>query len=167
MALTNYNQKRNITDYSNHFIGKPVNERLHFSIQKQNASQLHYTFRLEIGGVYNSVDVSKSQCSKLYTNSQMRIVQRPTYDYKTFDVIIPSSFSSGNQIMCDEGFYEPVFSDGILKKANDIEIWKGIHFGKVNFVLHGKDFKGEFVLLKNFSKGENAWLLFKVKDKFI
>ena len=38
--------------------------------------------------------------------------------------------------------------------------------GKIHFILHGKKLKGEYALIKVNGRGENGWLLFKVKDKY-
>jgi len=67
----------------------------------------------------------------------------------------------------DEGSYEPANANGIDKKAQEKELRKGIDKGKLHVVLHGKKLKGEFALIKTHGRAENAWLLFKVKDKYV
>jgi len=37
----------------------------------------------------------------------------------------------------------------------------------LHFVLHGKKLKGEYALIKTHGRGENSWLLFKVKDIYV
>ena len=32
--------------------------------------------------------------------------------------------------------------------------------------MKGKKLKGEYAMVKTFGKAENAWLLFKIKDKY-
>jgi bifunctional non-homologous end joining protein LigD len=53
------------------------------------------------------------------------------------------------------------------KKSQDAALQKGISAGKLHVVLHGHKVKGEYALVKTNGKAENAWLLFKVKDKYV
>ena len=50
---------------------------------------------------------------------------------------------------------------------SDAALQKGITAGKLHVVLHGKKLKGEYALVKTHGRGENAWLLFKVKDQYV
>jgi bifunctional non-homologous end joining protein LigD len=67
----------------------------------------------------------------------------------------------------DEGFYELADADGRDKIAQDEELRKGIHAGKLHVVLHAKKLKGEYALVKTHGRAENAWLIFKIKDKYV
>ena len=43
---------------------------------------------------------------------------------------------------------------------------KQLHAGKLVFKLQGQKLKGEFALVKASSRGDNSWLLMKMKDKY-
>ncbi len=95
------------------------------------------------------------------------MVEDHPYDYRNFEGIIPSGYGAGTVIVWDEGFYEPADDHGQDKKTQDKELRKGTYSGKLHVVLHGKKLQGEYALVKTHGRGENAWLLFKVKDKFV
>jgi bifunctional non-homologous end joining protein LigD len=95
------------------------------------------------------------------------MVEDHPYDYRNFEGIIPSGYGAGTVIIWDEGFFELADAAGKDKKAQDKELQKGIPAGKLHVVLYGKKLKGEFALVKTNGMGDNAWLLFKVKDKYV
>lgn len=166
MALTNYKRKRNFKESPEPVGGKPDSDKLRFVIQKHDASHLHYDFRLEMEGVLKSWAVPKGPSTDPEIKRLAMMVEDHPYDYRNFEGIIPSGYGAGTVIIWDEGFYEPADADGKDKKTQDKELRKGIHAGKLHFVLHGKKLKGEFALVKTHGREENAWLLFKVKDKY-
>jgi bifunctional non-homologous end joining protein LigD len=166
MALTKYKQKRNFNESPEPTGGKPDADRLRFVIQKHDASHLHYDFRLEMEGVLKSWAVPKGPSTDPEIKRLAMMVEDHPYDYRNFEGIIPSGYGAGTVIIWDEGFYEPAGSNGMDKNAQDKYLRKGIHQGKLHFILHGKKLKGEYALVKTQGRGENSWLLFKVKDKF-
>lgn len=167
MALTKYKVKRNFKESPEPTGGKPDSEKLRFVIQKHDASRLHYDFRLEMEGVLKSWAVPKGPSTDPAVKRLAMMVEDHPYDYRNFEGIIPSGYGAGTVIIWDEGFYEIADANGKDKKTQDKELQKGIHSGKLHFVLHGKKLKGEFALVKTHGKEENAWLLFKIKDKYV
>ena len=167
MALTKYKVKRNFKESPEPTGGKPDSEKLRFVIQMHDASRLHYDFRLEMGGVLKSWAVPKGPSTDPAVKRLAMMVEDHPYDYRNFEGVIPSGYGAGTVIIWDEGFYEPADATGKDKKTQDKELRKGIRSGKLHFVLHGKKLKGEFALVKTHGKEENAWLLFKVKDKYV
>jgi bifunctional non-homologous end joining protein LigD len=167
MALTNYKKKRNFSESPEPIGGKPDSDKLSFVIQKHDASHLHYDFRLEMEGVLKSWAVPKGPSTDPDVKRLAIMVEDHPYDYRIFEGIIPSGYGAGTVIVWDEGFYEPADADVKDKKAQDKELRRGIYSGKLHFVLHGKKLKGEYALVKTNGRGENAWLLFKVKDKYV
>ncbi len=167
MALTKYKQKRNFRETPEPTGGKPDNDKMRFVIQKHDASHLHYDFRLEVEGVLKSWAVPKGPSTDPDVKRLAMMVEDHPYDYRNFEGIIPSGYGAGTVIVWDEGFYELADANGKDKKTQDKELQKGIQKGKLHFVLHGKKLKGEYALIKTHGRGENAWLLFKVKDKFV
>lgn len=167
MALTKYKAKRNFKESPEPVGGKPDSGKLRFVIQKHDASHLHYDFRLEMEGVLKSWAVPKGPSTDPDVKRLAMMVEDHPYDYRSFEGIIPSGYGAGTVIVWDEGFYDLTDADGKDKKTQDKELRKGIHSGKLHFVLHGKKLKGEYALVKTHGRGENAWLLFKVKDKYV
>ena len=167
MALSKYIEKRNFKRSPEPTGGNPDIYKLRFVIQKHDASHLHYDFRLEMEGVLKSWAVPKGPSTDPDIKRLAMMVEDHPYDYRNFEGIIPGGYGAGTVIIWDEGFYELADADGKDKKAQDKELRKGIYSGKLHFVLHGKKLKGEFALVKMHDRGENAWLLFKVKDKYV
>ncbi|HKR05193.1 MAG TPA: DNA ligase D [Bacteroidia bacterium] len=167
MALTKYKEKRNFKESPEPAGGKPNSDQLRFVIQKHDASHLHYDFRLEMEGVLKSWAVPKGPSTDPEVKRLAMMVEDHPFDYRNFEGIIPSGYGAGTVIVWDEGFYEPADSDGKDKNTQDKELRKGIHSGKLHFILHGKKLKGEYALVKTRGQGENSWLLFKIKDKYV
>src|SRR5688572_23799721 len=167
MGLTRYRQKRNFKESPEPQGGTPKDKMLRFVIQKHAASHLHYDFRLEMEGVLKSWAVPKGPSNDPTVKRLAMMVEDHPYDYRNFEGIIPTGYGAGTVIVWDEGFYEPIDADGMDKKKQDLALRKGIRAGKIHFILFGKKLKGEFALVKTRGREENAWLLFKVKDKFV
>jgi bifunctional non-homologous end joining protein LigD len=167
MALTKYKEKRNFKVSPEPTGGKADIKKLRFVIQKHDASHLHYDFRLEMEGVLKSWAVPKGPSTDPDVKRLAMMVEDHPYDYRNFEGIIPSGYGAGTVIVWDEGFYELADANGKDKKTQDKELRKGIYSGKLHFALHGKKLKGEYALVKTHGRGENAWLLFKVKDKYV
>ncbi len=167
MALSTYKEKRNFKESPEPTGGSPDSDKLRFVIQKHAASRLHYDFRLEMEGVLKSWAVPKGPSTDPDVKRLAMMVEDHPYDYRNFEGIIPAGYGAGTVIVWDEGFYEPADADGKDKKAQDAVLRKGIPAGKLHIVLSGRKLKGEFALVKTNGKAENAWLLFKVKDKYV
>jgi bifunctional non-homologous end joining protein LigD len=166
MGLTKYKEKRNFKESPEPTGGKAESEGLRFVIQKHAASHLHYDFRLEMEGVLKSWAVPKGPSTDPKVKRLAMMVEDHPYDYRNFEGIIPSGYGAGTVIVWDEGFYEPAHTTSKDKKNLDKELRAQLHKGKITFILKGKKLKGEYALVKAHGRGENGWLLFKVKDKY-
>ncbi|HEX8517951.1 MAG TPA: DNA ligase D [Bacteroidia bacterium] len=166
MGLAKYKAKRNFKESPEPTGGKSDDNKLRFVIQKHAASHLHYDFRLEMEGVLKSWAVPKGPSTDPKVKRLAMMVEDHPYDYRNFEGIIPSGYGAGTVIIWDEGFYEPAGFEQKDKKSQDKELRKGIHAGKLHIILKGKKLKGEYALIKAHGRGENGWLLFKVKDKY-
>ena len=167
MALTKYIEKRNFNESPEPTGGIADSDKLRFVIQMHDARNLHYDFRLEMEGVLKSWAVPKGPSTDPDVKRLAMMVEDHPYDYRNFEGIIPSGYGAGTVIVWDEGYYELADAEGKDKKAQDEEMQKGISAGKLHVVLFGKKLKGEYALVKTHGRGDNAWLLFKVKDEYV
>lgn len=140
--------------------------RLHFVVQKHQASHLHYDFRLEVRGVLKSWAVPKGPSLDPAIKRLAMLVEDHPYDYKDFEGLIPvGNYGAGTVIIWDHGNYKPV-EPGRNKVENEKILLKQFYSGKMKFELSGKKLKGIFTLIKVPERGETGWLLSKVKDKY-
>ena len=166
MSLTSYKKKRNFKESPEPTGGKPNAEKLRFVVQKHDASHLHYDFRLEMNGVLKSWAVPKGPSTDADVKRLAMMVEDHPYDYRNFEGIIPSGYGAGTVMVWDEGFYEPTDSFSKNKEDQNKKLLHELHAGKLKFNLQGKKLKGEWALVKAYGRGENAWLLFKLNDKY-
>jgi len=166
MGLTKYKQKRDFKKSPEPIGGAPDSGKLRFVVQKHDASHLHYDFRLEMGGVLKSWAVPKGPSTDPEVKRLAMMVEDHPYDYRNFEGIIPSGYGAGTVIVWDEGTYEAADFEVDDKEKEDKYLRSQLHKGKLKFILHGKKLKGEYALIKAHGRGENGWLLFKLKDKY-
>ena len=131
-----------------------------FIVQKHDATQLHYDFRLEIDGVLKSWAVTKGpSLDPADKRLAVRTEDHPL-SYADFEGTIPKGeYGGGTVMLWDSGYWAPV--EG--KSAKDIEK------GHLHFVLDGKRMKGEWLLVRMKKRpGEKRenWLLRKIDDKY-
>ncbi|MGB3018575.1 MAG: DNA polymerase ligase N-terminal domain-containing protein [Ignavibacteria bacterium] len=166
-TLIKYKAKRNFKESPEPTGGRAEGKNLRFVIQKHHASQLHYDFRLEMDGVLKSWAVPKGPSTNPDVKRLAMMVEDHPYNYRSFEGTIPSGYGAGTVMVWDEGVYELADANGKDKRTQDKELNKGIYSGKLHFILHGKKLKGEYALVKTHGRGDNGWLLIKVKDKYV
>lgn len=169
MSLSLYNKKRNFSDTPEPE-GKIKSSKnaLCFVVQKHDASQLHYDFRLEMNGTLKSWAIPKGPSLNPADKRLARLVEDHPYDYRTFEGVIPDgNYGGGTVMLWDEGTYEPANSEGKSKKEQEEELLKELEKGSISIRLHGKKIKGLYTLfrLKNDEEGK-SWLLVKKGDEF-
>jgi len=169
MSLSLYKKKRNFSDTPEP-AGKEKSSKdsLRFVIQKHDASQLHYDFRLEMKGVLKSWAVPKGPSLNPENKRLAMMVEDHPYDYRDFEGIIPAgNYGGGTVIVWDEGTYEPMEAEGLDKKEQEKLLLKQLAAGDLKLQMHGEKIKGTFALFQlKKAEGGNAWLLVKKKDKF-
>src|SRR5690606_1730776 len=153
--------------------GNSAGKELRFVIQKHDATNLHYDFRLEMDGVLKSWAVPKGPSTNPATKRLAMMVEDHPYDYRNFEGTIPKGeYGGGTVMLWDEGTYELAESERLdLTKDLDVktqekELLKQLKEGSLKVNLHGQKLKGEYALVKTKGMGENSWLLIKHKDKF-
>ncbi|GAB3361207.1 hypothetical protein GCM10027566_27480 [Arachidicoccus ginsenosidivorans] len=169
--LKKYVEKRHFDQTPEPKGGKGTAAKLHFVIQKHDASRLHYDFRLEMEGVLKSWAVPKGPSLDPAVKRLAMQVEDHPYDYKDFEGIIPKgNYGAGTVIVWDEGTYEPIDgSQAKNKKAMEKSLLAGLKSGDLKFRLFGEKLQGEFALVKTHggNMAENAWLLIKHKDEAV
>lgn len=150
-------------------------QKLSFVIQKHNATQLHYDFRLEINGTMPSWAIPKGPPEEAgIKRLAMKVPDHPL-DYRHFEGTIPEgSYGAGTVEIWDEGTYTPEVEvqKGVRKQVPDRDegekvMEDGLKKGELKFTLHGKRLKGSFALIKTkgFPPGKkDAWLLLKHRE---
>lgn len=165
MSLTQYHSKRHSKSPEPKG-GKPDKKSLRFVVQKHDATNLHYDFRLEMDGVLKSWAVPKGPSMDPSQKRLAVMVEDHPYDYRTFEGVIPEGhYGAGTVMIWDEGTYhaaEGEFSDKNEEDKALLRQWKN---GKVKFILEGHKLKGEFAIFKSFGKGGKNWLLMKLRDR--
>src|SRR5918911_3742367 len=125
-----------------------------FVVQKHDATNLHYDFRLETEDVLKSWAVPKGISLDPKVKRLAVLTEDHPLDYLLFEGIIPKgSYGSGTVIVWDTGTY-----------TSEQEISEQFKNGKITFTLFGQKLKGRFSLVK--TPRENQWLLIKGEDEF-
>lgn len=143
--------------------GKRTSESPIFVIQKHDATNLHYDFRLEIGGTLKSWSVPKGPS----TDPRVKRMAIPTEDhpmaYAHFEGTIPKGQYGGGTVMIwDNGEFENLKKD---KDGNEISLEESYKMGTVEVNLKGKKVYGGYALIKMKSGNmKGNWLLTKMKD---
>lgn len=167
MSLKTYQQKRKFNQTPEPE-GKKIKKTkgpLHFVVQKHNARQLHYDFRLEHDGVLKSWAVPKGPSLNPADKRLAMMVEDHPLDYIKFEGIIPSgNYGAGTVMVWDFGNYLSIGSKSVEESEKLMK--SGLHKGEIKFVLNGKKLKGGFVLVHTKGRGENSWLLIKETDKY-
>jgi bifunctional non-homologous end joining protein LigD len=133
---------------------------LRYVIQKHRATQLHYDFRLEFGGVLLSWAVPKGPSLDPSVKRLAMQVEDHPLEYGDFEGVIPESEYGGGTVMVwDKGEWTP--------ESEDVEA--ALKKGDLKFTLRGKKLQGSWVLVRTRgfgSKPDKSWLLIKHRDKY-
>lgn len=168
MSLSLYKKKRRFSETPEPE-GKEKSSKgfLRFVIQKHDASQVHFDFRLEMEGVLKSWAVPKGPSLNPADKRLAMQVEDHPYDYRNFEGIIPAgNYGGGTVIVWDEGTYEPMEAEGLNRKEQVKLLLKQLYSGNLKIRMHGKKIKGDYALFKMKGRRERAWILVKKNDKF-
>ncbi len=148
MTITQYKKKRNFskTPEPKPKSSKSKSKKLIYLIHEHHASHLHWDLRLEINGVLKSWAIPKQPPTiKGIKRLAIQVEDHPL-NYANFQGIIPEgNYGAGDVKIWDKGTYE------LIEKTSK----------KIEFKLHGKKLKGDYVLIKT-DYAKNSWLFFKV-----
>ncbi|RMQ42668.1 ATP-dependent DNA ligase [Pseudomonas cichorii] len=137
--------------------GRTGDRALSFVIQKHDARNLHYDFRLELDGTLKSWAVPKGP-SLDPTQKRLAVhVEDHPLGYAGFEGSIPKGqYGGGDVIVWDRGIWQP--------HGDPQETYRQ---GKLKFTLIGEKLSGDWALVRTRLKGsgdKEQWLLIKEKD---
>lgn len=159
MGLEDYQRKRSFSNTPEPAGKLSKRKGRSFVIQKHDARNLHYDFRLEWNGVLKSWAVPKGPSLDTTIKRLAVQVEDHPVEYGSFEGIIPKGeYGGGTVMLWDRGTWEPI---------GDAE--EGFNTGRLKFTLHGEKLRGNWMLLRtkdwnNSRKGKPQWLLFKERD---
>lgn len=156
MGLAEYKKKRRFNKTPEPGPEKKTSELGNiFVVQKHRATQLHYDFRLEAGGVLLSWAVPRGPSMDPTMKRLAMHVEDHPVAYANFEGVIPEGEYGGGTVMVwDHGVYAPENPEGVSK---------GLAKGDLKFTVLGKKLKGSFVLVRT---RDRQWLLIKHRDQY-
>jgi bifunctional non-homologous end joining protein LigD len=160
--LASYREKRDFTKTSEPVGAKKSSRKGNgYLIQKHEARNLHFDFRLEHEGVLKSWAIPRGPSMDPGDKRLAVRTEDHPVEYGKFEGSIPKGqYGGGTVMLWDEGTWEP------LEDPDE-----GFREGKLKFVVHGKRLQGGFALVRLRSdtgrkQGKENWLLIKEKDEF-
>ncbi len=162
-SLKEYRKKRDIEKTPEPFTSEKISpDKPRFVIQKHDARNLHYDFRLEVNGVLKSWAIPKGPS----TDPDQRRLAVPTedhpIDYIDFEGVIPKgNYGAGTVIVWDTGSYRNLNK----KNGQDVSMEESVDNGHVNIWLEGHKLKGGYALIRTGRGNRKFWLFLKKKDK--
>jgi DNA ligase D-like protein (predicted 3'-phosphoesterase) len=160
--LKKYKEKRDFKSTPEPFLSEKISpSKPKFVIQKHDARNLHYDFRLEVNGVLKSWAIPKGPS----TDPGQKRLAVPTedhpIDYIDFEGIIPEgNYGAGTVIVWDTGTYKNMKT----KNKEIVPMEKTIAEGHVDIWLEGEKLKGGYALIRTGKGDKKFWLLLKKKD---
>ncbi|MCS3924290.1 DNA polymerase ligase N-terminal domain-containing protein [Methanosalsum natronophilum] len=134
-----------------------------FVVQKHDASNLHYDFRIEVEGVLKSWAVPKGPSMNPLSKRLAIQTEDHPFEYSEFEGVIPEGqYGAGAVLVWDNGVYENINE----KNGRLVSMSESIENGHIKISLKGKKLHGKFALLQT-SKKKNQWLFFKMKEQGI
>jgi bifunctional non-homologous end joining protein LigD len=130
-----------------------ASRQLRYSIQRHDATRLHYDFRLELDGVLKSWAVPKGP--SLDPAEKRLAVQTEDHplDYGEFEGVIPEKqYGAGDVLLWDRGRWQ----------SEDRDAAAALRKGTLHFRLDGEKLRGRWILTR--LRDGKSWLLIKRND---
>jgi bifunctional non-homologous end joining protein LigD len=152
--LEKYRAKRTASKTPEPFGGAATGGGNRFVVQQHAARNLHWDFRLELGGTLVSWAVPKGPSPNPADKRLAMKVEDHPLEYADFEGVIPAGqYGAGPVIVWDQGVW--------IAKADPEE---GLAKGKLLFELRGYKLRGTWTLVKT-RQAANSWLLIKERDE--
>jgi DNA ligase D-like protein (predicted 3'-phosphoesterase) len=130
-----------------------------FVIQRHDATTLHFDFRLEADGVLKSWAVPKGPSLNPRERRMAVATEDHPLEYVDFEgVIEEGQYGAGTVIVWDTGTYRNLTE----RDGHEVPVDEAIDGGHVAVWLEGQKLRGGYAL--NRFRGENQWLLVKMRD---
>ncbi|MBF9029038.1 DNA ligase [Rhodobacterales bacterium HKCCE3408] len=131
-----------------------------FVIQKHDASNLHYDFRLEVDGALASWAVPKGPSTDPGEKRLAIRTEDHPLDYADFEGVIPEGeYGAGTVLVWDRGSYE-----NITEKDGEIRpMAEALEKGHALVRLDGEKLRGGYAL-QRIDDADDQWLLIKMDD---
>lgn len=141
-------------------------EKARFYIQKHRGRNLHYDFRLEIGGVLKSWAVPKGPSLNPSDKRLAMLVEDHPLEYGPFEGVIPAGqYGAGPVLLWDYGHYTHIPEARNAREEPPASAQEAFERGVLKIELKGKKCKGRWGLIHMKNRG-NAWLLVKDNDRY-
>lgn len=156
--LGTYRRRRRFGTTSEPRGGDSAAQGARWVIQKHDASNLHYDFRIEAEGVLKSWSVPKGPS----LDPRDKRLAVPTEDhpleYADFEGVIPEGeYGAGTVLVWDTGRYEHLTDQ-------DVDVAEALRRGRVNIWLEGSKLRGGYALTRTGRGNGDQWLLIKMRD---
>jgi bifunctional non-homologous end joining protein LigD len=161
-SLEAYRKKRDFghTPEPRGRVGRRGSRSLAFVIQKHAARNLHYDFRLELGGALASWAIPKGPSLDPAVKRLAVHVEDHPLEYGDFEGVIPKDqYGAGTVLLWDRGTWIP--------RGDPAEAYAR---GHLDFELRGKKLRGGWSLVRTrggrYAGNRDSWLLVKHADEF-
>jgi DNA ligase D-like protein (predicted 3'-phosphoesterase) len=165
MALRDYEKKRDT-----HKSGEPSSRGRKrarkgdgpvFVVQRHDATNLHFDFRLEVDGALVSWAVPKGPSLDPRDKRLAVHVEDHPLDYAGFEGRIEDGYGEGTVVVWDTGRYDNVTEED----GRPVDAADALRRGHLKVELHGEKLTGAFALTHTRMGGdEQNWMLVKVDD---
>lgn len=160
--LKEYRTKRDLSRTPEPSGGKKNDGSPIFVIQKHDARNLHYDFRLEVDGALASWAVPKGPSTDPSVKRLAIHVEDHPMDYASFEGVIPEGmYGAGTVLVWDRGTYKNL----VAEKDEPLTMEESIEKGHVEVWLEGEKLQGGYALVQMKGRGDNQWLLVKMSDE--
>ena len=160
--LEAYKKKRDFSKTSEPEGDAAPHEEPIFVIQKHDATNLHYDFRIEMDGVLKSWAVPKGPSTDPSVKRLAISTEDHPVSYAQFEGVIPEGeYGAGTVIVWDLGTYENIKTEN----GEQISMQESYERGEITIFLHGEKLRGGFALIRTSQGDDEQWLLIKVDDE--
>lgn len=164
MSLDEYKQKRDFDDTNEPQAQRSSgDDELHFSVQRHDASNLHYDLRLEMEGVLKSWAIPKGPSMNPDDKRLAIHTEDHPFDYLTFEgTIEEGNYGAGTVELWDLGSYQPANTD---EDSGEESLLNALGDGSLKIQFDGQKLNGGFALVDMKNQDEDQWLLIKKDDE--